>query len=97
MSLAMSGSQITLHEKHLVPGDFVPYEVLYETDVWQGEEVKKQAKPIPLQVEGAAKQFGADPHQETVNKISAALGSLMDRKMGAAVQTKDLISRRDWR
>ena len=97
MSLAMSGSQITLHEKHLVPGDFVPYEVLYETDVWQGAEVKKQPTPIPLQVEGAAKQFGHDPHKETVDKISAALGSLMDRKMGAAVQNKQLLNRRDWR
>ena len=97
MSLAMSGSQITIHEKMLVPGDYNHYEVLYETETWQGPPVKKQPPPIPLQVEGAAKQFGADPHQETVNKISAALGSLMDKKLGAAVQTKDLISRRDWR
>ena len=69
MSLAMSGSQITLHEKHLVPGDYNHYEILYETETWQGPPVKKQPPPIPLQVEGAPKQFGADPHQETVNKI----------------------------
>ena len=96
MSLAMTGSEITLHEKLLVPGDFVPYEVLYESETWQGPPVKKQPPPIPLQIEGA-KQFGADPHKETVDKISAALGSLMDKKMGAAVQTKDLINKRDWR
>ena len=97
MSLAMTGSEITLHEIMLVPGDFVPYQVLYETDVWQGAEVKKQQPPIPLQIEGAAKQFGSDPHKETVDKISAALGSLMEKKMGAAIQNKDLLNRRDWR
>ena len=97
MSLAMSGSEITLHEKMLVPGDFVPYEVLYVTDVWQGAPVKKQPPPIPLQIETGAKQFGADPHRETVDKISAALGSLMERKMGAAIPTKDLINVRSWR
>ena len=97
MSLAMSGSQITIHEKMLVPGDFVPYEVLYETETWQGPPVKKQPPPIPLQVEGAAKQFGSDPHKETVDKTSAALGSLMDKKLGAAVQNKQLLNRRDWR
>ena len=97
MSLTRSGLEITLHEKLLVPGDFVPYEVLYDTDVWQGPPVKKQPPPIPLQIETGAKQFGHDPHKETVDKISAALGSLMDKKMGAAMQTKDLINRRDWR
>ena len=96
MSLAMTGSEITLHEVMLVPGDYVHYEVLYETDVWQGQPVIKQPPSIPLQIEGA-KQFGSDPHKETVDKISAALGSLMEKKMGAAVQTKDLINRRDWR
>ena len=96
MSLAMTGSEITLHEVMLVPGDYVHYEVLYETDVWQGQPVIKQPPSIPLQIEGA-KQFGSDPHKETVDKISAALGSLMDKKMGAAVETKDLINRRDWR
>ena len=96
MSLAMTGSEITLREVPLVPGDYVHYEVLYETNTWQGPEVKKQPAPIPLQIEGA-KQFGSDPHKETVDKISAALGSLMDRKMGAAVQNKDLLNRRDWR
>ena len=51
MSLAMTGSEITIHEKMLVPGDFVPYEVLFETDVWQGGPVKKQAPPIPLEIQ----------------------------------------------
>ena len=96
MSLAMTGSEITIHEVMLVPGDYVHYEVLYETDTWQGEPVIKQPPSIPLQIEGA-KQFGKDDHKETVDKISAALGSLMEKKMGAAVQTKDLINRRDWR
>ena len=96
MSLTRSGLEITLHEKLLVPGDFEPYEVLYETDVWQGDPVKKQPPPLPLQIETGAKQFGADPHKETVDKISAALGSLMEKKMGAAIPTKDLINRRDW-
>ena len=96
MSLAMTGSEVTIHEVMLVPGDYVHYDVLYETDTWQGEPVIKQPPSIPLQIEGA-KQFGSDPHKETVDKISAALGSLMEKKMGAAVQTKDLINRRDWR
>lgn len=95
MSLAMTGSEVTIHEVPLVPGDFVPYDVLFETDVWQGLPVKQQPKPIPLQV--GAKQFGSDPHKETVDKISAALGSLMDKKMGAVIQNQDLINVRDWR
>ena len=48
MSLAMTGSEITIFEKRLVPGDYKFYEVLYETDVHQGPEVKKQPEPIPL-------------------------------------------------
>ena len=96
MSLAMTGAEITLHEKMLVPGDFVHYEIAFVTDVWQGKPVKKQPPQIPLIVEGA-KQFGHDPHKETLDKISSALGSLMDKKLGAAIQTKDLLNRRDWR
>ena len=92
MSLAMTGSEITIHEKLLVPGDYVHYEVLYETNVWQGPPVIKAPDPIPLQIEGAPKQFGSDVHKETVDKISAALGSLMDKKMGAAI-----LNVRDWR
>lgn len=97
MSLAMTGAEITIHEKTVVPGDFVPYEILYVSEVWQGPPVKKQPTPIPLVVEGA-KQFGHDAHKETLDKISSALGSLMDKKLGAAVQTTDLLaSQRHWR
>ena len=91
MSLAMTGSEITIFEKRLVPGDYVHYEVLYETDVHQGPEVKKQPEPIPLQIEGAPN------HKETVDKISAALGSLMDKKMGASIDNRQLLNVRDWR
>jgi hypothetical protein len=99
MSLANSGLQITLHEKALVPGDFVPYKVLYESHTWQGPPLKRQPKPIPLNVEGntGGMQFGADPHKDTVDKISAALGSLMDKQMGASIANTKLLNRRDWR
>ena len=96
MSLAMTGSEITIHEKLLVPGDYVHYEVLYETDVWQGDPVVKQPDPIPVQVEGA-KQFGGDPHKETLDKITSALGSLMEKKAAVAVPSAQLINKRDWR
>ena len=93
MSLAMTGSAITLHEKLLVPGDYVPYEVLYETDVWQGEEVKKQPPPLPMEV----KQFGADPQKDSINKMTEAIGSMMDKKLSTVISNKALINRRDWR
>ena len=93
----MTGDVITIHEKLLVPGDYVKYEVLYETNVWQGPPVHKQPEPIPLQIETEAKQFGAGPHKDTVSKMAEALGSLMDKKMAAAIPNKDLINRRDWR
>ena len=95
MSLAMTGSEITIHEKTVVPGDFVPYEILYVTDVWQGAPVVKQPDPIPVQVEGA-KQFGGDPHKETLDKITSALGSLLEKKAAVAVPSAQLINRRDW-
>ena len=100
MSLANSGLQITLREKALVPGDFVPYKVLYESHTWQGPPIKHQPRPIPLNVEGRAAggvQFGADPHKDTVDKISKALGSIMDKQMGASIANTDLLNRRDWR
>ena len=100
MSLANSGLQITLHEKALVPGDYVHYDVLYESHTWQGPPIKSQPSPIPLHVESRASgavQFGADPHKDTVDKISKALGSLMDKQMGAAIANTDLLNRRDWR
>jgi hypothetical protein len=93
MSLAMTGSAITIHEKTVVPGDYVPYDVLYETDTWQGPEVQKQAAPIPLEV----KQFGADPQKETINKMTEAIGSMMDKKLSTVISNKALINKRDWR
>jgi hypothetical protein len=89
MSLTMTGAAITLVEKLLVPGDFVPYTVLYETDSWQGPEIVKQPAPSPLEV----KQFGADPHA----KLAEALGSMMDKKLSTVISNKALINRRDWR
>ena len=94
MSLAMTGSEITIHEKRLVPGDYVEYEVLYETDVWQGDPVVKQPAPIPVEV--GVKQFGSDPHKETIDKISSALGSLLEKKAAVAIPSAQLINRRDW-
>ena len=91
----MTGSEITIFEKTVVPGDYVEYQILYETDVWQGEPVVKQAEPIPVQVEGA-KQFGNDPHKETLDKITSALGSLLEKKAAVAVPSAQLINRRDW-
>ena len=95
MSIAASGAQITLKEKTLVPGDYVPYEILYESEVWQGPPVIKQPSPIPVEVQGA-KQFGSDPHQATIYKISSALGSLLEKKAAVAVPSAELINRRDW-
>ena len=95
MSIAASGATITLHEKMLVPGDYVPYEILYESEVWQGPPVIKQPQPIPVEVQGA-KQFGSDPHRETLDKITSALGSLLEKKAAVAVPSAELINRRDW-
>ena len=97
MTLSTAGDVIVLYEKHLVPGDYKHYEILYETDVWQGDPVKREPPAIPLQVQAKGVEFGGDPHKATLNKISAALGSLMEKKMGAVIPNKDLMSRRDWR
>jgi len=95
---------ITLHEKKLVPGDYVHYEILYETDTYMGEPVVKHAPPIPLQVSGpqqtggeqiqkdGAVQFGTNPHKETMNKVQSALGELLK-----AIPNKEMLNRRDWR
>jgi hypothetical protein len=96
MSLANSGSQITIFEKMLVPGDYTHYEVLYETDVWQGPPVKKQPPPIPIHVQAGPTQFGADPHKDTLNKITQALGGLLTKQMGQVIPNPQLINRRDW-
>ena len=95
MSIAASGAQITINEKMLVPGDYVPYEILYESEVWQGPPVIKQPRPIPVEVQGA-KQFGSAPHKETLDKITSALGSLLEKKAAVAVPSAQLINRSDW-
>ena len=92
----MTGAEVTIHEKSLVPGDYVHYEILYETETHGGPPVKKQPAPIPIQVEGA-KQFGSDPHRETLDKISSALGSLMEKKAAVSIPSAQLINQRDWR
>lgn len=99
-----TASIITLHEKKLVPGDYVHYEILYETDTYMGSPVVKHAPPIPLQVSGpqqpggelhtkqGAVQFGADPHKETMDKVQSALGEMLK-----AIPNKQMLNRRDWR
>jgi hypothetical protein len=90
MSLYRSGLEQTLFEIPLVPGDYVHYDVAYETSTWQGTKKNIQAEYIPKQqfAQGGV-QFGGDPHAQTINKISQALGDL--------ISNKDLINRRDWR
>jgi hypothetical protein len=98
---------ITLHEKKLVPGDYVHYEILYETDTYMGSPVVKHAPPLPLQVSGPQQpggelvpkqggvQFGADPHKETMTKLQGALGELLK---GVKLEpNKEMLNRRDWR
>jgi hypothetical protein len=92
MSLYRSGLEQTIFEKTLVPGDYVHYDVAYETDVWQGKPKVVSPEYIPKQPQQFAKggiQFGGDPHAQTINKISQALGEL--------ISNKQLINRRDWR
>ena len=93
------GGAITLHEKKLVPGDYVHYEILYETETYQGPPTVKHAPPIPLQVEGGKRvekeggvvQFGADPHKIKVDNISYALSEIMK-----TIPNTQLTNVRDW-
>ena len=92
-------SIITIHEKKLVPGDYVHYEILYETETWQGPPAVKHLPPIPLQVEGGEQiqkqggvQFGADAHKIKIDNISNALSSIMK-----AIPNTQLTNVRDWR
>ena len=101
MSL-FSGSVITIHEKMLVPGDYVRLEKLYESDYWLGPPHKEEAPPPELKINqpqkasvGPGMEIGGDPHKETINKISQALGALMRQQ--AAIPTTQLLNRRDWR
>jgi hypothetical protein len=90
MSLYRSGLEQTIFEKTLVPGDYVHYDVAFETPVWQGQQKVIQQEYIPKeQFAKGGMQFGADPHAQTINKISQALGEL--------ISNKQLINRRDWR
>ena len=93
------GGAITLHEKKLVPGDYIHYEILYETETWQGPPAIKHLPPIPLQVEGGKQQqrpggvqFGADAHKIKVDNITNALSSIMQ-----AIPNTKLTNVRDWR
>ena len=90
MSLYRAGLAWTINEIPLVPGQLVHYPVQYETSTWQGKPNSKEPVYTPKPVAGnSAMQFGANPHDETINKISKALGEL--------ISNKDLINRRDWR
>ena len=93
-----AGGVITLHEKKLVPGDYVHYEILYETETWQGPPAVKHAPPVPLQVEGAEQvpkqggvQFGSDPHKIKVDNITNAVSELLK-----AIPNTQLTNVRDW-
>lgn len=102
MSL-FSGGVITYHEKTLVPGDYIRLEKAWESDYWMGPPKKIETPAPPLNVNsqqgqqsaGPGMQFGNDPHKETINKISKALGGLV--KQQEAIPTGQLLKRRDWR
>ena len=90
MSLYRSGLEWTINEIPLVPGPLVQYEVAYATATWQGKPISKEPVYEPKPVTGeSGVQFGGDPHKQTINKISKALGDL--------ISSKELINRRDWR
>ena len=91
------GGAITLHEKKLVPGDYVHYEILYETETYMGPPAIKHLPPIPLQVQGGEQvhkqgsvQFGANNIK--IDNISDALSSIMK-----AIPNTQLTNVRDWR
>ena len=77
-----SYSTIAIDVDTVILQDHHSGEILYETDVWQGEPVIKQPTPI---VHVQPKQFGSDPHKETLDKISTALGSLLDKKAAVTI------------
>lgn len=89
MSLYRSGLEYTIFEKPLVPGDLVHYDIAFETPFWQGKPKIVQPEYIPKETVQGGVQFGGDPHKQTINKISEALGEL--------ISSKQLINRRDWR
>ena len=81
-------------EKFLVPGDFVYHPIAYETNVWLGKPVRKQHPSIVTHIESEETQkkpvqFG---HEETIHKISKALGSLMEKEMSKVVPNKELLN-----
>ena len=81
-------------EQFLVPGDFVHHEIAFETDVWQGKPVKPPRPSIQTYVEDEKQanpvQFGQD---DTIHKISKALGSLVTKELGKVVSNKELLQR----
>jgi hypothetical protein len=90
MSLYRSGLEWTINEIPLVPGKLVQYGVQFEVDNWQGKPKSKEPVYEPKPVAGdSGMQFGGDPHKQTINQISKALGDL--------ISNKELINRRDWR
>ena len=105
MSLNTSGAVLTYYEKTIVPGDYVRLEKAWESDYWMGPPHSKEA-PAPIlnirqpgqpgqHTTGPGMEIGGDPHKETINKISQALGGLMRQQ--EAIPTGQLLQRRDWR
>jgi hypothetical protein len=90
MSAATMGINDAVREKHLVPGDYVFYERGDVLSSSTGDIVLPYPEPIRL-TEGPMKF--SDPHKETVDKISKALGHLLQDQ----IPSKELINRRDWR
>ena len=97
-----SGAVITYHEKTLVPGEYVRLEKAWESDYWMGPPRIEEAPAPILKINHPQQQsvaggieFGSDPHKETINKISKALGGLMRQQ--EAIPTGQLLQRRDWR
>ncbi len=98
---ATQGAVITIFEKMLVPGDYVRLEKLWESNYWLGPR-RKEEGPSPIlqftpeqKVAKPGMEIGTDPHKETINKISQALGGLMRKQQ--AIPTAQLVQPRDWR
>ena len=73
------------------------------TSDWKKRPPRIEEAPTPIlkinapqqQTVGGGMEFGTDPHKETINKISKALGGLMRQQ--EAIPTGKLLQRRDWR
>ena len=61
----------------------------------EGKKKKKNRNPYGMQL---SELLDKKKDKKDVDKISAALGSLMDRKMGVSIQNKALLNvERNWR